>query len=130
MARSRTQAKTEQTLTCPECGRTFTRAAALGAHRRQAHGVAGATAQTRKSRSTKRPSRTASRSTRTQTRAASQPRRRRTRSSSPGRGNSTGSVNRDQLLQTLFPNGIPATEAAIRAVNDWLDQAEELARMT
>ena len=27
--------------TCPECGRTFTRAQALGAHRRQAHGVVG-----------------------------------------------------------------------------------------
>ena len=27
--------------TCPECGRTFTRPQALGAHRRQAHGVVG-----------------------------------------------------------------------------------------
>ena len=28
-------------LTCPECGKTFTRAAALGAHRKMTHGVAG-----------------------------------------------------------------------------------------
>src|SRR4051812_1716736 len=28
-------------LVCPECGKTFTRAASLGAHRNRAHGVAG-----------------------------------------------------------------------------------------
>ena len=28
-------------LTCPECGKTFTRAAAFGAHRKMTHGVAG-----------------------------------------------------------------------------------------
>jgi uncharacterized C2H2 Zn-finger protein len=129
VARPRKQASTGQTLTCPECGRTFTRAAALGAHRRRAHGVAGATAQARKSRSTKRP-RAASGHTRTQTSAATQSGRRRAGRSSTGRPNAAGSVNRDQLLQALFPTGIPANEAAIRAVNDWLDQAEQLARMT
>ena len=31
-------------LTCPECGRSFTRPAALGAHRKMTHGVAGTSA--------------------------------------------------------------------------------------
>jgi hypothetical protein len=38
-------------------------------------------------------------------------------------------VDRDALLGALFPNGVPAREAVIRAANRWLDQAEELARM-
>jgi hypothetical protein len=38
-------------------------------------------------------------------------------------------VNRDGLLQSLFPSGIPAREDAIRQVNAWLDEAERLARM-
>ena len=36
---------------CPECGRSFTRAAALGAHRRQAHGVVGVSRQARSAKS-------------------------------------------------------------------------------
>jgi hypothetical protein len=39
------------------------------------------------------------------------------------------SVDRDALLQQLFPNGLPARESVIRAANDWLDQAEQLAGM-
>jgi hypothetical protein len=39
-------------------------------------------------------------------------------------------VNRDALLRSLFPNGIPASEEAIRSVNLWLDEAERLARLT
>src|SRR5205823_6130307 len=35
-------------------------------------------------------------------------------------------INRDALLQTLFPNGIPAKESVIRSVNNWLDEAERL----
>jgi hypothetical protein len=31
------------------------------------------------------------------------------------------------LLRELFPNGLPAREAVIRAVNRWLDEAERLA---
>jgi hypothetical protein len=47
-----------------------------------------------------------------------------------GRGNTRGaSVDRDRLLKTLFPNGIPASESVIRAVNSWLDDAERLAQM-
>ena len=44
-------------LTCPECGKTFTRAAALGAHRKMTHGVAG----TSKNATGKRTNATASR---------------------------------------------------------------------
>jgi hypothetical protein len=99
---------------CPECGRTFARAAALGAHRRRAHGVVGATAKTR--RRSARP---------TQARKTAAVRRR-SRTNAPARQ----AVNRDALLQTVFPNGVPAREAVIRAANDWLDQAERLAKMT
>jgi hypothetical protein len=38
-------------------------------------------------------------------------------------------VNQDALLQALFPNGIPARENVIRAVNAWLDEADRLAQM-
>src|SRR6266699_603521 len=140
---------------CPECGRTFTRAAALGAHRRQAHGVVGAVsaARSRRSRATSsratraatatsarrktaaaktvassarpaRRSRQAARAqTATRTRAATQP------SSTTPRRNSGGAVNRDALLGALFPNGLPAKEGVLRAANQWLDDAEQLARM-
>jgi hypothetical protein len=40
-----------------------------------------------------------------------------------------GTVDRDALLKALFPNGIPAKENVIRALNGWLDDAERLARM-
>jgi hypothetical protein len=39
------------------------------------------------------------------------------------------SVDRDALLQQLFPDGIPARENVIRAINTWLDDAERLAMM-
>jgi uncharacterized C2H2 Zn-finger protein len=97
---------------CPECGKTFTRAASLGAHRQRAHGIPGAAAKTRTS--------TGKRSRRTSRPTA--PRRR--AHSSDG-----AKVNRDALLQALFPNGVPAREAVIRAANDWLNQAEQLAKM-
>lgn len=90
---------------CPECGKSFTRAAALGAHRSRAHGVAGRTQRTRQSSSRVRA--TAAASTR------------------PSRGRS---IDRDALLAALFPAGIPARERVIRDVNAWLDQAERLAR--
>jgi hypothetical protein len=38
-------------------------------------------------------------------------------------------VDRDALLQALFPNGIPARESVIREVNGWLDEAERLAKL-
>lgn len=101
-------------LACPECGKTFARPAALGAHRRRAHGVAGASSRTRARRPT---TRTSSRASATASRA---PRN----SNGASRG-----INRDALLASVFPNGLPAREAVIRAANDWLDQAEQLATM-
>jgi uncharacterized C2H2 Zn-finger protein len=87
-------------LTCPECGKQFTRAASLGAHRNRAHGVTGASSRVTARRN--------SRATASRTRSAA--------------------IDRDALLQALFPQGIPARERVIRDVNAWLDQAERLAR--
>jgi hypothetical protein len=100
---------------CPECGRTFGRAQALGAHRRQAHGVAGT-------------------SRRAQARAAAVRRPgaggRRLRTSSTANDSSRGdAVDRDRLLQALFPNGIPARAEVIRAVEAWLAEAERVVKM-
>lgn len=107
------------TLTCPECGKTFTRAASLGAHRSRAHGVSGAS-----KRRTGSGGASNSGTTRRITRAREQTRvRGRTRASSGG-----GGINRDALLQTLFPNGLPAREEIIRRANAWLDEAEQLAK--
>jgi uncharacterized C2H2 Zn-finger protein len=120
MARARRQAATKTTdaqpqsageLTCPECDKTFSRAASLGAHRNRAHGIAGAKASRRTT-----------------------PRRRRARAAQTttairSRDGAGTSVDRDALLQQLFPNGLPARESVIRAANDWLDQAEQLAGM-
>jgi hypothetical protein len=128
MARKRIQPRTTEEFKCPECGRTFTRAAALGAHRRQAHGIAGATSRSQSGgRSTRRTTGRATSATATSTR-----RRRTARAASgspPARARRDGSVDRDALLQKLFPNGIPAKEDVIRAINNWLDEAERLAKM-
>jgi len=105
-------------LTCPECGRTFTRAAALGAHRKLKHGVAG----TSKNAAGKRTDATASRKRRTNTSTNSG---RSTTAASNGAGQS---VDRDALLRTLFPASIPPRQEVIEAVNAWLDDAERLAR--
>jgi hypothetical protein len=171
MARARRrQAASDQTpsteFTCPECGRTFSRAAALGAHRKQAHGIAGSSraassngngasrsrrtsgsrgrsaapaaarapatstgtgkSRTSRSRSSASPSRAAARHA-SSARPATPRRRRGARPAAPPRA-STG-VNRDALLQALFPSGIPAREEVIRSVNSWLDEAERLARL-
>ena len=107
---------------CPECGRTFTRAASLGAHRRQTHKIPGATkaaTQAAKS-STATPSAKTVRRRRARTRRTTAP------DSSTA---SNGATNRDALLRTLFPNGIPAKESVIRSINAWLDEAERLARL-
>jgi hypothetical protein len=37
-------------------------------------------------------------------------------------------VDHDALLRALFPGGIPPKQETIAAVNDWLSQADELAR--
>src|SRR4051812_39809680 len=81
------------TLTCPECGKTFTRAAALGAHRKITHGVAGSSANAASQRK-----RTAARKRATPARS---PRARRN-SVAAKNGGATG-VDRDALLRALFP---------------------------
>lgn len=42
---------------------------------------------------------------------------------------SESQLDRDALLQTIFPGGVPAREAVIRAANAWLDEAERLAQL-
>jgi hypothetical protein len=114
---------------CPECGRTFLRAAALGAHRRRAHGVIGATALSRANRGS--GSRTATaRATDGRTGAARALSSGRSTAARRGRRGAAGQIDRDGLLQKVFPSGVPAREAVIRAANAWLDEAERLARLT
>lgn len=103
---------------CPECGRSFSRAAALGAHRRRAHNVAGATMRA----TTSRPNSAGSRSAASEADSSSSRQRRSRTAASDG-------VNRNGLLRALFPNGIPANDDAIRSVSSWLDEAERLAKL-
>jgi uncharacterized C2H2 Zn-finger protein len=131
MARTRTKPASEQEFKCPECGRTFSRAAALGAHRRQAHGVTGASAKAKSSIGRTRRTTTAKRP-RTGATATSSSNRRRAAArtaSSDGRRGTTRRADRDALLKALFPNGIPPREDIIRAINAWLDDADRLTRM-
>jgi C2H2-type zinc finger len=104
---------------CPECGRKFERPQALGAHRRQAHGVAGESAR---SQSRVRSAQTGKRQSSggaglDGARAAANV----TRGVPTTRG-----IDRDALLRALFPDGIPPREETIRSVNAWLDEAERL----
>jgi uncharacterized C2H2 Zn-finger protein len=111
--------------TCPECGRVFSRAAALGAHRKAAHGVAGSKSSRARTR------RRASRRARMQS-TGTPPGRRSTATatrSNASRDGTTAPVNRDALLAAIFPHGIPPRENVIRAIDTWLDEAERLARM-
>ncbi len=117
---------TQGELSCPECGRTFTRAAALGAHRRT-HGVSGNSRGAVRSRAARSKAKTSRsrRSSGSRSRSGSASR-------SGARSGSTTSqarVDRDALLQVLFPSGVPARFEAIRAVGAWLDEAERLARL-
>jgi C2H2-type zinc finger len=134
MARARKTPSSTEEFKCPECGRTFSRAAALGAHRRQAHGVVGTSNRASSTNRGKRRTTTATaRATRTRAGSASRrgPSSARTRvtASSDGRRRTRATADRDALLKALFPNGIPPREDVIRAVNVWLDEAERLARM-
>ena len=124
--RQRSNSESEQ-FQCPECGRVFTRAAALGAHRRRAHGVVGAAAHAR-AKSSRARSAGARNATVRATAASSAASVRRTPSRRAGRG-SASQLDRDALLQKVFPDGVPAREAVIRAAKAWLDDAERLARL-
>jgi uncharacterized C2H2 Zn-finger protein len=119
----------EGTLTCPECGQTFTRAASLGAHRNRAHGVAGASTRANRTRA-RRGHRNGGGGTvpRNATRQTTPRQARRARGRAGASAGGSGAINRDALLQALFPNGVPAREEVIRRANAWLDEGEELAR--
>ena len=113
---------------CPECGKTFGRAASLGAHRNRAHGITGASK--RRTRGT--ASSPATTATRTRRRRSTTSRiTAATKTSRPRRrdGRATASVDRNQLLQALFPNGVPPREDVIRRIGSWLDEAEQLAKL-
>jgi hypothetical protein len=106
-------------LNCPECGKTFARSASLGAHRRRAHGVAGRSIRAVRAH-----------------RAAAR-RKDGVASAGPGIGSRSGVgietdgaglVDRNGLLATLFPHGIPPRDDLMREISVWLDQAEHLAR--
>jgi hypothetical protein len=52
------------------------------------------------------------------------------RAGTPTRAAATATVvDRDQLLQALFPNGVPPREDVIRRVSSWLDEAERLTKI-
>jgi hypothetical protein len=122
---AKTTAKTPE-FVCPECGRTFTRAASLGAHRRQTHKIPGATSR---AAATRASSSTASSTGRTARRRRARASARTTVAASRASSAGNGATDRDALLRTLFPNGIPAKESVIRSVNAWLDEAERLTRL-
>jgi predicted RNA-binding Zn-ribbon protein involved in translation (DUF1610 family) len=107
---------------CPECGRTFTRAAALGAHRKQTHGVAGTSAGSAAARK-RRTGRTRTGAS-AGTRGAS-----RTSQRGGARRSQSDGVNRDSLIAAIFPQGVPPKESVIREVSKWLDDAERLMKL-
>jgi|SRR5436190_14126929 len=110
------QAGTTGEVVCPECGRKFKRPSALGAHRWQAHRVAGSSPQARSRRRTGKATGGRSSAASVGTEA---------RSTAPG----DFVVDRDALLRVVFPNGIPVRDDVIRTVSRWLDEAEMLARL-
>jgi hypothetical protein len=120
MAKAAPSSSQAAALTCPECGKSFTRPAALGAHRKMTHGVAGSSANATANRK-----RTATR-TRSANAGGTTGAPRRAASAATTRGN--GGIDRDALLRALFPNGIPPRQDVIGQVNAWLDEAERLAR--
>jgi hypothetical protein len=131
-ASKRRSTSSAETFVCPECGKTFATAQGLGAHRSRAHGVAGTSRSatgTRAARKTgtktggsrKRGAASQARKSGTKTAFASRP----AAASSPP----SADLDRDRLLSTLFPGGLPAKTSVIAAVGRWLDDAERLARM-
>jgi C2H2-type zinc finger len=124
--------------TCPECGRTFTRAQALGAHRRQAHGVVGTSKTATRRKATLAPASRSRRAGSTSVAAATANGRRskgrttagvQRRQTPRGSTSSRRVVNRDALLAAIFPAGVPPRQDVISAANTWLDEAERLARL-
>jgi hypothetical protein len=134
MARQRRTTPTSPTATstgefkCPECGKTFTRAASLGAHRNRAHGIIG----TSKRRTTNATSATTGTSGKRRGRGSARRSTTSTAAATPSRArrpDSRSTVDRNQLLQALFPKGVPPREDVIRRISGWLDEAEQLAKL-
>jgi hypothetical protein len=115
------QAETTGDTVCPECGRKFKRPSALGAHRWQAHRVAGSSPQAKSRRRTAKAA-TGAASGVGQDSGRAEPAGARARPTSE-----PGTVDRDALLRIVFPNGIPVRDDVIRYVMRWLDEAEMLA---
>src|SRR3954462_9120307 len=114
---AQTSATASAEFVCPECGRTFARAAALGAHRNRAHGVAGRSAQ-----ATNRRARAGQPSSANSGSAA--------KSTNPRSRNSASrdGIDRDALLKMLFPDGMSARDELLQAASGWLDEAERLSQ--
>lgn len=93
----------ETVLACPECGKEFTRPAALGAHRNRAHGIRGKSAK-------RRP--------------VSPPPARR-RSGEVVDAKSLG----DRLLGLVFGETVPARVEVMEAAGSWLEEADRLAAL-
>lgn len=121
MEEERTEADAQEELIqqqiCPECHaagevRTFPTAAALGVHRSRTHGVRGRSSQRRAASTTRRRRSGASASTTRRTRTRQTP--------------ASKTLNRDALLRTVFPDGIPSSAEMLGEVNSWLDHTEAL----
>jgi len=105
---------------CPECGKSFSRAQALGAHRSRTHGVAGTSRAARTSDSAKNGA----------VRAGTGTSRGRSSRRTSVRGRTgDGQFDRDKVLVAVFPNGVPAKASVIAALAPWLDEAERLSQM-
>ena len=113
---------------CPECGKTFGRAQALGAHRSRTHGVPGVHRARASTRAKTRPAKAGTEGARGRSRAA---RGRSSTANSKARSaqGESGQFDRDQLLAVVFPNGVPAKVSVIEALAPWLAEGERLSQM-
>jgi hypothetical protein len=152
--RSSSSTSSTGTFVCPECGREFGRASALGAHRKRSHGVAGTSRSATPSSGGRRARRTgqaavggatavraasgAASGAAATTAATGATARRRSSSrvdSTRGRAGAqagtgpSSAATRDALLRVLFPQGVPARASVIAALEPWLAEADRLARV-
>jgi hypothetical protein len=119
-ATSTSQAAEEQgAFVCPECGKSFSRAQALGAHRSRTHGVAG----------TSRAAGAKRRGAKTGTAGSSRSRRRARSQDGATRQTGGATFDRDQVLAAVFPSGVPPKASVIAALATWLAEGERLSRL-
>jgi C2H2-type zinc finger len=115
------QGQAQGALVCPECGKTFSRPQALGAHRSRTHGVAGSSRAARVKAASRRVATSASV-------GAGRSSRRSAKTRLSAQQVNDG-FDPDNVLAALFPNGIPAKASVVAALAPWLDEAERLSRM-